>query len=95
VYLVGTVKLSTLIYVALLKDTLMLHFDYVSEVVFKQIEIPLSWHTRINPTFIFWWNGQVHRLRPGVHFSRLVAAKMCASVCSLTTVLGKYLSAFV
>jgi hypothetical protein len=42
----------------------MLDFNYVSEVVFKQIEIPLSRHTRINPTFVFWWNGQVHRLRP-------------------------------
>ena len=52
-YLVGAVKLSTLIYVALLRDTLMLDFNYVSEVIFKQIEIPLSWHTRINPTFIF------------------------------------------
>jgi hypothetical protein len=39
----GELKLSTctLIYVALLRDTLMLHCSYVSQVIFKQIEIPL------------------------------------------------------
>jgi len=40
VYLVGAVKLSKLICVALLRDTLMMDFNYVSEVILKQNEIP-------------------------------------------------------
>jgi hypothetical protein len=76
--LVGAVKLSTLIYVALFRDTFMLDFNYISGFIFKQIEIPLSWHRRINPTFIFRWTGQAHRLRPGV---TLQSARGSQDVC--------------
>ena len=38
------------------------------------------WHTRRNQVLSFWQNGWVHLNRQGCHFSRLLAAEVCASV---------------